>query len=271
MIQIDSRIGSKQMAPLLQRLGLAVETCFLEYGDIAFTNAWERLGCDPISIGIEMKNLDDVLACIQSGRYAGHQLPGMISSYNHCWLLICGQIRPHPATGILEVNKGTNGHNYWMPAGFSRRPWLWRDLESWLMTITMKGAVRIQWVPNWEHGAQWIKMCHSWHQKDDHRSHLVMAGTKDIFSDTALLVKPSLLRRLAAQLPGVLEIRSRFVADHFKTIEAMMKATPEEWAGIEVVTKQGKGRTVRLGKVVAEKVWEALHGKISNSHLYVST
>ena len=77
MILVDSREGSKQLQPLLRDSKLTR----LEFADFAFTGS-DRDG--RISqIGIEYKTLPDVLSCIADGRFAGHQLPGMMKAYDH--------------------------------------------------------------------------------------------------------------------------------------------------------------------------------------------
>ena len=59
--------------------------------------------------------------------------------------------------------------------------------------------------------------------------------------------KPSLLRRLALELPGI-DTKAVAVEKRFKSVWEMVNATEEEWMGIE-----------GIGKLTAKSVWEVLH------------
>ena len=62
--------------------------------------------------------------------------------------------------------------------------------------------------------------------------------------------KATLLRRVAAELPGIGFDRARNVEDFFGSIESMFWAGEDDWKKIE-----------GIGKVTAQMAWEALHGK----------
>lgn len=94
----------------------------------------------------------------------------------------------------------------------------------------------------------WIKNTVNWFSRAEHHSHKVMHGTKELFADQALLVKPTLARRVAAQLPGIGEKRSAEVAREFHTLEQMVNASAKDWLRVEGV-----------GKGIATKVYQAIH------------
>lgn len=248
MIQIDSRAGSSQLAPILRSMGVEVDLTQMAFGDAAFTG-WGANGA-PVSVGIEVKSIEDIIACIQSGRFAGHQLPGLLASYDHVWLLIVSDYRARARDGVLEYRKeGRGGGQYWSESCGRQRTILWRDVESWLMTCQIMGGIRVHRVSDYREAAMWIKTTSSWFSKESHKSHRVIYGTKSLFPDTALLVKPTLARRMAAQLPGVAEIRSAAVAARFKTLNAMVNASEKDWRTVD-----------GLGAGTAKKVFNAIHG-----------
>ena len=72
------------------------------------------------------------------------------------------------------------------------------------------------------------------------------------------LVRPSLVRRVASELPGVGWEWSAVVADRFKSVRGMVAADVDTWAGLERTSSSGKKR--RLGKKVATKIMESLGG-----------
>ena len=243
-IQVDNRAGSAQMAPLLRKLGEEVELTQMPYGDVAFLGYGVQGA--PVSVGIEMKSLSDVLACIQSGRFAGHQLPGLVQSYDYVWLLVEGVWRSRPQDGVLEYRReGSHGGQFWNVAGGGRKLWLWRDLESWLNTVCVMGGIRVHRVRDWNEGAAWIKTLHQWFVKEEHSSHLVMYSGKAIAGDEALLVRPSLVRRVAAELPGIGFKRSAAVASHFRTVAEMVSAPLSEWLMVDGVGRKTAADIVR--------------------------
>lgn len=251
-IQVDNRAGSVDLAPMLRTLGCEVDLCRMEFGDVAFTG----LGAngDPVSVGIECKTLDDVLACIISGRFAGHQLPGLIKSYDHVYLLVQGQWRARIPDGTLQQYKFQHGREFWMEAGGGQRRWMWRDLEAWLTSMAIMGGLRVHRVPDWREGTMWLKTVYNWFQKETHQSHQVVYGGKELYTDRALLVRPSLARRIAKELPGIGVVRSADVAHEFHTLEQMVSASVKDWT-----------RVPGVGKGIAEKVWKSIHTNGSGS------
>lgn len=249
MIQVDNRAGSAQLAPLLRQLGCEVDLTTMPFGDAAWIG-WGANG-DAVSCGVEVKSIEDVIACIQSGRFAGHQLPGLIASYDHVWLLIVDEYRPRQRDGVLEYRKeGRGGGQYWAESCGRQRTIFWRDVESWLMSMAIMGGIRVHQVPDYHQAAIWLKMASNWFAQDTHHSHKVLYGTKELFADQALLVKPTLARRMAAQLPGIGEKRSAEVARVFKNLEEMVEATPKDWAT----------KVDGIGKGIAAKIYNSIHG-----------
>ena len=248
MIQIDDRIGSVQIAPILRSLGCEVELTRMDYGDVA----WIGYGANgqAVSCAAELKRIEDCVACIQSGRFAGHQLPGLLKCYDHIWLLIIDEYRARQRDGVLEYRKeGHGGGQYWTESCGRQRTVFWRDVESWLMTMQIMGGIRVHREPTYESAALWIKNTANWFARDEHKSHKVMHGTKEIFADQALLVKPTLARRVAAQLPFIGEVRSAEVARVFHTLEQMVEASPKDWAT----------KVDGIGKGIAAKIYTAIH------------
>ena len=252
MIYVDNRAGSSQLIPLLRSLGCEVESGTYPYGDVNFFGYGAN--GDPASVGVEIKSIEDVIACIQSGRFAGHQLPGLLSSFDYTWLLVVSDYRPRARDGVLEYRKaGRNGGQYWSESCGRQRTVFWRDVESWLMTMSICGGIRIHQEPDYDHAALWLKNTVNWFSRDQHKSHKVIQGTKSMFPDQALLIKPTLARRVAAQLPGIAEVRSAAVAAKFKTLESMVTATEKDWRTVD-----------GLGAGTARKIFNAIHGLNGN-------
>ena len=258
MIQVDNRAGSAQLAPMLRAMGVPVDLAVLPFGDASVIGS----GSDgvPVSVGVEVKQIYDVLACIESGRYAGHQLPGMLQNFDQVWLLVIGIIRPNPSTGVLEVqSQRGKSTGYWRDAYHGRRrSMLYHDLTMWFMSMQIKGGVRLAIVDDYLMAAYWLRCLHAWWDRgwDDHDSHLVLHDSMrhEFAFDRALLTRPSLTRMLAAQLPSIGRDKSASVAARFKTPIAMVEASEADWQSIPGV-----------GKTIAHKVYVALRGGVNGN------
>jgi len=90
-----------------------------------------------------------------------------------------------------------------------------------------------------------------WHT---HTAHTALHKDATIFNAPRALSfiedvgKPTLLRKIAAELPGVGVGRSALVEKHFGSVYNMFMATEKDWLKIDGV-----------GKVTARMSWEALH------------
>lgn len=232
MILVDPRAGSADYVPLLRNLGAPVDVVTLEFGDAAWY-ASDR------AIGVELKKLGDVLNCITTGRFSGHQLPGLARTYDEAWLVIEGFWRPG-SDGVLETWK----RGRWEPVQLGKRRWMFRDFDAFLNTVEVKGGVRVKRTTTPEETARVVYGLYDWWQDyDGHRSHLALnrAGR-----DSALFIRPTFARRVASELPGVGFERSADVAIAFPTVRRMLAATPKEWAAV-------KG----IGKKLAKSITEA--------------
>lgn len=252
MISVDSREGSAALAPLLRSRGLPVELTRMTFGDVCFLG----IGKDecPVSVGIEVKTIHDVLKCVTDGRFAGHQLPGLVSAYDQAWLLIEGLWRANPQSGVLEYYRN-KGRGKWTEATVGTRRFMYRDLWTWLLTVVNKGGVGVIIHPDWGQAATWIHTLYSWWTTkggwDGHKSHLAINETsRGQFFDRALLVRPTILRMVAKELPGVGYEKSQAVAAHFGNVHRLVNATEKELREVE-----------GIGPGLALKIYQALRGK----------
>src|SRR5579859_2836538 len=125
MILIDRRVGSVELAPYIRNLGIPVTVDTLEYGDACFEGKGPQ---GNIMIGVERKRISDILNCIDDGRYAGFQQPGMMEDFHKRILIIEGVWKPSPEGYLLEYQNGIFRH----PTG---RPILYDKLFSFLLSV----------------------------------------------------------------------------------------------------------------------------------------
>lgn len=241
---VDDRTGSGDLMPLLRRRGCDAALGRMEYGDIAFVGNGPE-GC-PMSVGIEVKKVADALKCITDGRFAGHQLPGLVNGYNYPYLLIEGRYRPDMHSGLLQIS-GNKG--YWHDAVIGNRKFMYRDFVNWLTTIDLRAGCRVLRCYDRHETAEVIaNLYHWWTDKefDEHRSHL--AFNESANDGRPRLVTPSLVRRVAKELPGVGWEKSAHVAARFTSVLDLAVAGEEEWRDIPGIGKTMAGRiTAAIG------------------------
>lgn len=244
MILLDNRVGSGDLATYFAQWRIPHKLCRLDYADVAFTG--HGPGGMDMEIGIEIKKVRDVLNCISDGRFAGHQLPGLVERYARVWLVVEGVYTVDYASGVLVHRRG----KHMVPIACGTRQFMYRDLSNWLTTMETKTALRVRRTSSRVETAKLCADLYSWwtnKEWDQHRSHLAFDEPQP---DRALLVRPGLVRRVAKELRGVGWGKSAKVAGRFKSVMAMCMASEDEWAGIE-----------GIGDKMAKRIVEELEGR----------
>jgi ERCC4-type nuclease len=244
MILIDNRPGSVELSSLFP-VGSKVESTRMEYGDFAFVGNGPE---GPTFIGIERKTIRDLIQSMENGRLSGHQLIGLKETYSWVYLIVEGVWRSNPATGILEEKQGVA----WAPYGFGTRRYMGREIMCYLNTLTVKTGVIVHKTFNRSETVQFILALHSWWERrwELHVSHLSQNKSARGQNGEVHLVPPTMLRRVAAELPGVGWGKSKDVEKHFGTVYAMTNAEVKEWMQIP-----------GIGKTIAEKVVKEIRGE----------
>jgi len=236
MILLDSRVGSKELLSKLPK-GLA-ELAKLEYGDAAFIGRGPEE--TPIAVGVERKDIGDLIQSMTSGRLSNHQLPGMLASYDVCYLVVEGIWKAGP-DGYVELYR-------WSANGFVTYPIRASAIYNYMTTLESLGGLRIRQARIIQDTADIIRNLHTWwtgKSWEEHTSHIDVPKTFDPGERHTDLGKPSLLCRVAAQLPGIGPTRARAVSRHFSSILGMCLANQQEWGSIEGVGKTTADRVVK--------------------------
>jgi ERCC4-type nuclease len=244
VILIDSRVGSKHLAPLIP----GAELTQLESADACFA-------ANGITVGIEVKRLMDAVSCMYSGRLADRQLPLLRTQYDHAIIIVEGIWRPEPGSGVLqylrlfpnESDKGVQCGK-WIDASAGQRRLLYSAFESWLTTLAVCGGLRVLTTSSPETTAALISALYGWYAKSEHHSLNVMDETVESVTPS----RPTMTRRMLALLPRVGWQRSGVLARRFGSIAASVAAPAEAW----LIEGQ-------IALDTAEKIVEALRGKDS--------
>jgi ERCC4-type nuclease len=251
-VEIDSRIGSKQLLPLLKKLHVPAVSTRLEFGDAALTGN----GPDgEVRIGVERKTIYDLLSSIGSGRLSAHQLPGMVKEYDYRWIVVEGLWRPGK-DNVIEVWRG----------GWRQAPgWIsYHEVDRYLVTLEVRGGVHVRRTSNLHETAVFLGGLRRWWSKPwkAHRAHLaIQKGVDSRLLGTTLerdilaaktpkdwdRVRRKVVRRVAQVLPGLGWEKSEAVMKRFEDSGEMVDAGRSEW---EEVPGIGKTLGERLPKLL---------------------
>src|SRR5580692_10605470 len=253
MLLIDRR-ERNSLDKEISRLGVEVETTELEFGDCSFTGNGEA---GPCVVGCERKRLTDLVNSMKNRRLSGHQLRGMWTAYDYCFLFAESVFRPGPGGEIEELVGRDWRPAYGSGAGSAIS---YRQLTSYLTSLELCGNVIVRRTGSVrETAAQMAALWHwfndkSWSQHHAHdQVYSKVPGVKKGHGSgwaephehsrewgrgrSAVLPNgeadhPSTLWLMAAQLPGI-DRRAEKVAAYFRTVRAMANADETDWEGID--------------------------------------
>lgn len=247
MILLDNRGGSTASSSashyptLLSSLIPGSVLTRLDSADVAFT------GTRGVTVGVELKKVTDAVSCMFSGRLADLQLPAMAESYDIRYLIIEGLYRAEPKTGVLQRYQGELARwGSWRDTIAGRNRIMYSAFEMWLHTLSEQGGARLERTADVAATASLLQALHVWWQREDHSSMNVMHLNQE---DSAALSRPTVMRRIAAQLPHIGWKRSAVVAQKFRSVAEMAAATEEDWLSID-----------GIGKGIAKSVVESING-----------
>lgn len=266
-ILVDNRVGSKHLATIIRNQDerAEVELVQLEYGDVALTaNGPDD---EPLLIGIEVKKIEDLLNSIATGRFIAHQLPGLLSMYDVCFLLVQGVWRRDSESGALQALKTTRDNKpRWTAISSGSRRWMWRDVEMFLISIYIQTMMLgtpvglLQTGSSYETASLIISL-NSWGDKrwKEHRSLKAISQVNNnqlvnkkqkLESGVGRLMPPSLLAKIAAQFDCIGATRAITVANHFNSVQEFINADADELQAVD-----------GIGKLTARRVVDAIHGR----------
>lgn len=256
LLLIDDRAGSKELAKSFNEDEVILTR--LDYGDIAF----QGNGPDgTVAIGIEHKRIDDVAACVKSGRFTGTQLPGMMEHYAFSILIIegkWGMDRTKGGRGGL-IKPRSNGRSIYLGLPFGA-------FDNWLTMISICSMLSgspciVKRSMNKSESVQMIIDVYRLFQKewDQHRSFwrpdttLLQRAEKNVplieYGPGDPGYPKHILRRFLFQIDGFGEDTATQLAEQFGTLENAMAATTKDWTSVPGV-----------GKILASRAYMALHG-----------
>lgn len=256
VIAIDPRIGSKELLPYFKPFGVEVDLVPLEFGDVAW---WGNGPTGLEFVGVERKVLTDLIQSMRSKRLSGHQLPGLLKTYDHIYLLIEGVWRCGKS-GEIEEYYGRRG---WCPVrvGGSRGV-LYTEVEHYLATLEHLCGVRVVMTSDEERTVAWCVSRYRWWTEKEwekHDSHVQIyapyregernGGGRGSSRGTFRPRTIGLTELWAAQLEGVNK-KAYEVGKRFKSPMEMANASEQEW-----VKLLGKKTGMKAARRIRGESW----------------
>jgi len=214
---------------------------------------------DSLLVACERKKIGDMVSCIHNGRFLFQMQKCKEVGCDILFLILEGRYRRNREDGLLEVpvwgiNPKTGKRaEVWQPVlpatQFSR-------FDQYLTEIQRDAGILLKHTENVRGTADVILALYQNFQKPSDSHHSLKQMFKPL-TPTVQLVRPSLLRRVVSELPGIGWDWSAVVADTFKSVKEMVAADIATWSRL---TRQSNGKQRRLGKKTAERVIRALGG-----------
>ena len=234
-------------ADLVRALGPTALAIPVPFGDVCFFGASDT--GDPLRIVVERKRISDMANSVIGGRYLYQAQRAHEAGFDVLVLIVEGQMRPSPDDGSVEVPgwdaaTGRKGWKQLVPAiSYSR-------FDQYLTELDYIAGIMVKRSRDVRETAAMVKALWLNFQTPPSRHH----SLRRIYTapvDHALLVRPSLVRRVAKELDGIGWERSADVARRFPTVKAMADADVSDWESIPGVGKKVAMRAVSSIRGVA--------------------
>lgn len=216
----------------------------LSAGDFCF------LGNGPtgdVAVGVELKEVRDFLGSMRTDRLAGDQIRSMSQIYDFSYVLIYGLWKPAANDDMLTI-QGSKWVSLSLAAKGQMNHFKYGELFRHVLSLEILKNVMVLRAGSVEEAMAQIGHLYAWWQRDwdAHRStDPVKLQTEVVFA------RISLLRKMAAELPGIGWTRSKAVESAFMSVHAMVNAPVEAWESIE-----------GIGPTIARRVWKALRDRV---------
>lgn len=232
MILIDQREGSADLLPYLIRRGVDAQLVPLRSGDAAVVGEGPK---GPATVGVERKRVTDLIQSLMSGRLIGHQIPAMLREYEHRWLVVEGSWRGMGEEQRVCIPRAGGWHEVQPRISAPA-------LMGWLLTIELRAGIHIRETESVYQTVEFLDALHDWWSKpwDEHNGHLAIYAPPD----PGLMTKPRLVRRWAAQLPGIGYDRAGSVDLVFDSALKMALANEEDWQKVPGIGPKIAARAV---------------------------
>lgn len=254
VIWVDSRVGSKELLPLLLAQGVRAELATLDSADFAFEGQGPN---GDETIGIERKTLGDLVSSLKDGRLQGlqgesssGQLGRLAAAFDYVWLLVEGDWTADAAGRLCQ--RRHHGTLRPVPGGLTEDSLTKRLLSLEMIgSLQTRGGFRVKQTSNPRATAAWVASLHRWWTDKSWTEHATLHTRHTPQSVHRL----SRFREIAMTLPGLGLAGSKAIEHHTNGNALVMLQMPAaQWAEVSVETPAGPRR---LGLSKGEQIAEA--------------
>lgn len=203
----------------------------IDYGDFSFFGVWE----DSVNVRVsgDRKHLGDMLKCVDDGRYVHQIQRARAAGFDHLFLVLEAVYRASPSDNIVQVKRGT----HWVDA-IPRTDH--HRLDTYLDELGVYAGVLVKRSHSLrETVEQVINLYLMFQAPPEQHSSLNRIWTPprpramDFLNRT-----PSLVRRWAAELPGIGWKKSGMFDKEFNSAREMANASKERLMEMEGIGKK---------------------------------
>lgn len=202
MITVAPEQSSREMQPVLKSVGVKCDVDnALKFSDAFFEGQGPK---GLMGVGFERKKLHDILDCITTSRYSGHQKVGMNLMCGRSYLIIEGLWKPRLSDGILlEGYSKWDGYKEtvsWIPCKFRSMPVRYETLYRYLISVS-NSNVTVTYSRDIWHTCYDIVEHYHWYKKPWFE-HLAMRQLQK-YNLPCLTGRPSLVQKWAHAIDGI--------------------------------------------------------------------
>ena len=236
MILVDSAIGSVDLVPVIQRIGVRCEKTHLA-GDAMFEGRGPQ---GPLLIGVERKKLHDMLACIDDARYNDQRIR-MRQDYDISILMVEGHWKPHDNKGLLM--EGFSGGIAWGLCRYRSQSVMYSKLKRYLMSVSLSGVI-VDYSREPYQTAYNICEWYHYFQKRDHTSLLEIQK----IAIPTMNFRPTLVRKWANDIEGIGTKLSLDAERIFKKPITLANGDERDWLRIP-------GIGIKSAQQIVREIW----------------
>ena len=226
-------------ADLIPLLGAKAQVIPLSHGDFSWFGVWED--SDPIQVCGDRKKVDDLIKCVNDGRHLSQVERAHAAGYRYQFVIIEGRYR-RGKDGLLEVPRAGKWNTHFTNVEYHR-------VEAYLNQLTWYGHVRVMTSHTPSETADRVVELYSMFQRPPEEHTSLNAIYSEAPPQVRMFGPPSLIKKVAKELPGVGWKRAAAVEAQFPSVLALAQATPED---IEKVEGIGKRIAFRVHNAIRE-------------------
>jgi len=231
---------------LVKLLGSNVLCVPIPCGDVWFSGVGDSDNIPQICV--ERKKIGDLVQCIGDGRYLHQAQSAKDFGADILIVVVEGRIHCNPEDGLLEIPVwGINPRT--LKRAEIYRPvqpaMTYSRFDQFLTELQYLAGVIVKRSENVHETAVIIKALYDNFQTPPSKHNSLHHIFEPPNRDSVLLTRPGLVRRVSKEFSGVGWQRSRSVAEHFKTVRAMVNAGVKDWLEVDGIGKKTAERVVQ--------------------------